>query len=451
MKKHSLVSLVLLIPLFALAGCRFPGTGTPSAPTGLAAANPTVSSLTVSWNASTQATSYQVFRAGDTTGPFGGQNPAYNGSNTSFTDTGLSANTVYYYEVQATNSFGAGGLSAAAKGTTAANVYIGGSVGATSSSTIAVYWKNGTESQVTMGTNNTYGIGGYTSEDAAGNVCIAGAVGSSSSQTTPVFWKNGSPATMSFGSSGSTGTADGVLLDSSNTSTVAGSVGSSTTSQIPVYWVDGSLYTLPFANSANDTVGRAWGPAVNALADVFFAGYEGTATTSIPVFWKNGVATALSMSSNTYGSADVVMIDGSGSLYIGGSAGLSSTQHIPVYWKDGTYFALDLGTGNTIGSVSAGTVDASGNAFFAGSVGTTSAETPVYWENGTLHTLPEGNGNSYGQATGVAVDALGNLWISGNVGPSSGFGTPVYWEIGILSILSKSNTYGSAGGIAVGK
>lgn len=85
-----------------------PGTA-PAAPTGLSAA-PGNGSIAVSWSASTGAASYSVYRG---TAP-GGQGSTAVGTvtGTSFTDTGLTNGTRYYYKVRATNAAGSSGLSA---------------------------------------------------------------------------------------------------------------------------------------------------------------------------------------------------------------------------------------------------------------------------------------------------------------------------------------------------
>jgi hypothetical protein len=89
----------------------------PAVPTGLTVDNATSSSLHVFWTAVSGATSYQVFRDTSQTGPF--SNQVYNNSGTSFTDnTGLSSNTPYWYEVQATNANGSSAKSTPQSGTT---------------------------------------------------------------------------------------------------------------------------------------------------------------------------------------------------------------------------------------------------------------------------------------------------------------------------------------------
>mgnify|MGYP001950066615 CR=1 FL=1 len=70
-------------------------TQAPTAPTGLTASNPTDNTIDLTWNASTDnvaVTSYDIYVGGVNT---------YNTTNTTFTATGLSANTNYCFTVKA--------------------------------------------------------------------------------------------------------------------------------------------------------------------------------------------------------------------------------------------------------------------------------------------------------------------------------------------------------------
>ena len=80
-----------------------PAPTPPPAPTGLTAEASSHQRIDLSWHAVTGATGYIVFRGTRSGGPYAQiATPAA----TSFTDTGLSAGTTYYYVVQATNAAG---------------------------------------------------------------------------------------------------------------------------------------------------------------------------------------------------------------------------------------------------------------------------------------------------------------------------------------------------------
>ena len=70
----------------------------PATPTGLSSSGYTTSGVTLTWNPSTSATSYQVFQAGT---------QIYSGAATTDAVTGLAANSAYSFTVTATNATGA--------------------------------------------------------------------------------------------------------------------------------------------------------------------------------------------------------------------------------------------------------------------------------------------------------------------------------------------------------
>jgi len=113
------LSLTLLTPALALlSGCGGLGYGggnsgggggnAPSAPTGLSA-NPGNAQVTLTWTGSSGATGYYVKRSATTGGPYTTLTP-YPTAPT-FTDTGLTNSTKYYYVVSAYNSYGQSGNS----------------------------------------------------------------------------------------------------------------------------------------------------------------------------------------------------------------------------------------------------------------------------------------------------------------------------------------------------
>src|SRR5919109_139848 len=91
-------------------------TAPPLAPTGLTATAMSSSQINLTWTASSGATSYNVLRSTTTGGPY--TQIASGVAATSFSDTGLSASTIYFYVVQAVNSAGTSGNSNEASATT---------------------------------------------------------------------------------------------------------------------------------------------------------------------------------------------------------------------------------------------------------------------------------------------------------------------------------------------
>jgi hypothetical protein len=81
----------------------------PAAPLALAAMSVSGSEINLSWNASTNASGYNLKRAPLSGGPY--ITLAWNLAGTTYADTGLTGGTLYYYVVTATNAFGESPLS----------------------------------------------------------------------------------------------------------------------------------------------------------------------------------------------------------------------------------------------------------------------------------------------------------------------------------------------------
>jgi len=101
-------------------GSTLSSTGAPASPTGLAVSSPTASSLTLSWNAVTGASGYRLYRAATSGGSYS-QIGSDITSGTTYTNTGLAANTTYYYKVSAYNLIDESAQSAAVSGKTSAS------------------------------------------------------------------------------------------------------------------------------------------------------------------------------------------------------------------------------------------------------------------------------------------------------------------------------------------
>jgi trimeric autotransporter adhesin len=86
----------------------------PPVPAGLSVGNPTASTLTVSWNATVRAASYEVRSDFSPTGPF--TTVAYQGPATQFADAITGRMSPSYYKVRAINSYGPGSFSGTATG-----------------------------------------------------------------------------------------------------------------------------------------------------------------------------------------------------------------------------------------------------------------------------------------------------------------------------------------------
>ena len=97
----------------------------PDAPQSLAATAASASAINLTWNATTITDNYNVYRS---TSSGGAYSLISSPASASYSDTGLSASTAYYYKVTAVNDSGASAYSSIANTTTQAAASAGGSV-----------------------------------------------------------------------------------------------------------------------------------------------------------------------------------------------------------------------------------------------------------------------------------------------------------------------------------
>ncbi len=148
---------VLLYGYAAYSGVTLTGSYTspctpPAVPTGVGASAASASQINVSWTASSGATSYTVSRSTTSGGPYSSVGTS---TTTSFSNTGLSCNTTYYYVVSASNGTCSSASSAQASATTSA---------CTTPTTVTFYsvaaedgriWESGENGSVGGGGNST--------------------------------------------------------------------------------------------------------------------------------------------------------------------------------------------------------------------------------------------------------------------------------------------------------
>ncbi|MFZ1455198.1 MAG: fibronectin type III domain-containing protein [Saprospiraceae bacterium] len=138
------------------------GVTIPSIPTSVTATATSSSAISVAWASVAGATSYVVDQALNNTFTSGLQ--TFTAATNSYSATGLTASTTYYYRVRAVNSAGASGNSAVAQATTQSGVATPSiptsvTATATSSSAISVAWASvvgATSYAVDQALNNTF-------------------------------------------------------------------------------------------------------------------------------------------------------------------------------------------------------------------------------------------------------------------------------------------------------
>ncbi len=107
------------------------------APSGIKVTAPNTSSIKLTWTAVTAATKYVVYRSTTSTGTYTKVGEA---TTTVYTNTGLSANKVYYYKVSTVNAGGEGSKSAAVSARTRAGAPSGIKATAPSTNSIKLTW-----------------------------------------------------------------------------------------------------------------------------------------------------------------------------------------------------------------------------------------------------------------------------------------------------------------------
>jgi uncharacterized protein (TIGR02145 family) len=113
-------------------------TTQPVAPTGVAAAANSATSITIGWSAVTGATGYRVYRSTAS----GTYEQVGTATSTTYTNASLTESTTYYYKVAAYNSGGEGSQSSYATATTRVGTPTGVTAAANSTSSITVSWSS---------------------------------------------------------------------------------------------------------------------------------------------------------------------------------------------------------------------------------------------------------------------------------------------------------------------
>lgn len=257
-----------------------------------------------------------------------------------------------------------------------------------------------------------------------------------------VYWKNGVQTTLS--TSGSS-TTSGISVQGTDVYVVGVDTDHAT------YWKNGAQNTLPLSGSAT----RSAATAITIVnGDVYISGYTvelvpvpgttGSQTVArlTPVYWKNGALISLPAASQQ-SRATAIKVMGN-DVYLAGNDGTTA-----VYWKNGTKTTL---AGGTYGATATGIAINGSNIYVSGSTfssaptsnpATTAATTgtAVLWKNGSLTTLAA----SPSFATGIVFDptSTGDYYISGNEN-----GKSVFWYTDGATITQTNLTTGANAAIA---
>ena len=129
-------------------------------PAGLSALATGTQTMSISWTTTSVATSCTLDRATSSSGPW---TQVYSGANTSFSDSGLTSGTKYYYEVRFNNGIGSSSFSPSVSTTTTLAVPTGLAASATGTQSISITWNTVTNAttydlQRSTSANGTYSV-----------------------------------------------------------------------------------------------------------------------------------------------------------------------------------------------------------------------------------------------------------------------------------------------------
>ena len=408
----------------------------PGTPSGLSALPTSSSSIVLNWNPVNSAVSYKIFRSGAASGTYSLVNTV---PNSLWTDTGLNANTTYYYKVAAVNEAGESPQSNSASATTLAEglnpdspppVPSNLSAEAISSSKITLNWDlvNGAAS---------YKV--YRSLSSSGTYSLAASGGSTSSWTdenlaanTTYYYKV--TALNSNGESAQSSSVSAKTLVSnqpaSPVSTVpGGSKGFSNPRSLALDGA-GNIYVAdtgknrirkitPEGNVTNYTssaFNEPYGVAVDGAGNIYIGDTKSGVVRKIT---PNETGSDVADISYPYG----VAVDGTGNVYVAEA----NNHRIRKITPTGTKSTLAGGTrGDAEGSGSSAqfdypfnlAVDSGGNVYVAD---TFNHRIRKITPNGTVTTLAgsdegfadgTGAGAKFNEPYGVAVDSGGNVYVA---------------------------------------
>ncbi len=225
--------------------------------------------VTLSWTASSGATSYNVYRS-TTSGSEG--TTAYNAgiTSTSFIDTSVTNGTKYYYKVAAVNSGGTSAQSGEQSATPTASAATGslsGSVASIGSATTYNLTSLGTSDWAAWGDN-----GGYDHDTSGGNkisniAASGGSVNSFTSSFLGFTWTNGTPDASATGETygyyNQGGSGDGFQF----------TVPASTTSQTLVVYVGGYNSAGTLTATLSDGSAATFTNATQSSTGSYYAAY----------------------------------------------------------------------------------------------------------------------------------------------------------------------------------
>ena len=342
----------------------------PPAPTGLVATAASSSQINLTWNASTNATSYNVKRSTTSSGPY--TTIATGVTSTNYNNTGLTAATTYYYVVSAVNSGGESANSAQASATTqasapavptgltatAGNAQVAlswsASSGATSYNVKRSTTSGGSYTTIASVTTTSYSNTGLSNGMTYYYVVSAVNSGGESANSSQVSaTPQASAPAAPTGLTATAGNAQVALSWNASSGATSYNVKRSTTSG-GSYATIASVTTTSYSNTglSNGTTYYFVVSAVNAGGESANSSQVSAAPSSLPSPWNTRDIGAVGVAGNANYSNGVYTISGSGSDTWG-----SADQFQYVYQTGGTNCSITakvLAVSNSNGSAKGG-------------------------------------------------------------------------------------------------
>jgi hypothetical protein len=282
--------------------------------------------------------------------------------------------------------------------------YIAGYQEHSSGELVATLWVNGTPTFLTNGDFES------TANDVAlsnNDIYVAGAERDTPSPTDPtelnqraVYWKNGTQMELTDGSTNAEAT--GIAVSGTDVYVAGSQYNASSLRFNARLWKNG--VEVPLNDGSNWS--RANDVAVSG-SDVYVAGNETIAGTPTAILWVNGVAQPLSVPGSS-GNAHRVLIVGNDIYVLGAYSNGGVTN--ACYWKNGNFNTIAFLAGGSSYFVNDGLLQ-SGNLHLVGYGFEASTAKPIYWNNGTAAKLGETSASAHS-----IVDKNNVLTVVGQVG-----------------------------------
>jgi len=337
--------------------------------------------------------------------------------------TGLIPGTTYYVRAYATNSRGTAYGSELSFTTSTPDVYVTG-IESNGTKNVAKVWKNGTPTNLTDGNFNATAYSVFVS---GSDVYVAGSENNASGAL-PKVWKNGTATTLSnvaesYAYSVFVSGTDVYVAGEENLPTnlvarlwkngtsvpLGGSTISSFASSVHVsgedVFVGGDNISPTYVpnaatwkNGTMTTFTNVYGVIYSVFAagsDLYAAGVEKPAATTLAKVWKNGVGTSLTDGTNTSGALSVYVVGSD--VYVAGYES-NGTKTVAKVWKNGVGTSLTDGTNNA-GARSVYVVGS--DVYVAGYENNGAKDVAKVWKNGVVTSLT--NGTNWAAANSVFV------------------------------------------------